>query len=108
MKQQHMTVTVDEIRRLTYRLGSRRKVAKHLNVPESTLRCFMKRVQAQIDAERRIEKLLREAYLALLVVKAGIWRNEELNACGLVGAGVAVHSVEASVGEIEAWMDETK
>lgn len=53
-------------------------------------------------SRKQLEKLLHESYLALLVVKAGIWRNKEMNACGLSGAAVAVHAVESAVEQIEA------
>lgn len=99
------TVTLDDLRKVIRERGSLRKAAKYLEMPESTLRCMIKRVQAQIDAEKKIEKLLHEAYLALLVVKSGIWRRPDLNACGLAGAAVAVHAVEAAVKEIEEFMD---
>ncbi len=60
------------------------------------------RLQGQLI---EVENLLQEAYLALLVVKAGIWREPAFNACGLRGAGVAVHSVEAAVDAIERFQN---
>ena len=47
------------------------------------------------------EALVRQALgmeTALLLVAAGIWRNAEMNTCGLAGGATVVHAVEQALG----------
>ena len=49
--------------------------------------------------------LLDKSRTALLAVSAGIWRNAEMNACGLAGAAATVYIVEDTLKELQEYID---
>lgn len=54
------------------------------------------------ERQRSKLKLWDEMRAALRIVEAGIWRHPKDNTCGLAGAAVAVHAVEAVLAKCNA------
>ena len=59
----------------------------------------------QSDANARLIVAAPDLLAVCKIVSAGIWRDKERNACGLAGAAVAVHAIEAAIAKAEGRAD---
>ena len=53
----------------------------------------------------KLAQIVDRCHTTLKVISAGIWRDEDRNACGLSGGAAAVHAVEESLQEIEDYIE---
>lgn len=74
--------------------------------PAAAASQLQREVAAGQQREHQLAQLLDECRTALRIVAVGIWRNKRKNTCGLAGAAVAVHAVEAALAKCDDYIED--